>query len=100
MTRLTKLCLVFALFGLVAGLLVSFGVVDVGEHVGWFVTLPFGVTLLGFVLISYALENEVARFDEEQRPHSGGTESKKIETPGTENSGSDCHLATEAKSSS
>jgi len=43
------------------------GVIPVGNMVSWYLTFPAGVILLGLFMLSYVLQKEVARFDEEQR---------------------------------
>jgi hypothetical protein len=100
MTRLTKLCVATALAGTVPGLLVTFGVVDVGSQAAWYVALPVGVIFIGLALICYALEKEVARFDQEQNPDAASGRPLKTEHAAPENQGCGCHLATESKSSS
>src|SRR5688572_23158644 len=98
MTRLTKFCVVTALAGLVVGLPVSFGVIDVGNHAAWYVALPLGVIFAGLALICYALEREVARFDEEHNLRSGAGRPPNPEHAAPEPHG-DCQLGVDAKSS-
>jgi hypothetical protein len=99
MTRLTKFCVATALAGLVVGLLVSFGVFEVGSHVAWYVALPVGVIFIGLALICYALEKEVARFDEEYNQPSAAGRPPKTEHAAPENHGCGCQLGADAKSS-
>ena len=63
-------------FRLGAGLLVCLGVVNVGNQVALYITLPVGITFLGLALICYALEKEVAQFDEDQNTRSTVVPSK------------------------
>ena len=89
MTRLTKFCIATALAGLGVGLLVSFGIIEVGSQVAWYVALPVGVIFIGLALICYALEKEVARFDEEHNRQAAAPEHQ----------GCGCQLGADAKSS-
>ena len=99
MTRLTKFCVATALAGLVVGLLVSFGVIDVGSHAAWYVALPVGAVFIGLSLTCYALEKEVARFDKEQNLHSAPSGPTKTKAAAPENHGCGCQLGADAKSS-
>ena len=67
MTRLTKVLFAAGVVCLVLGVLVSADVVDSKSHPSLTVALPAGVICLGLFFISYILQGEVARFDEEQR---------------------------------
>ena len=50
--------------GLVAGSIVDFGGFNLNP--AWTVALPFGAVAYGLFLISFMLEKEVAKFDEDQ----------------------------------
>lgn len=99
MTRLTKFCVATALAGLVVGLLVSFGVIDVGSHAAWYVALPVGAVFIGLSLTCYALEKEVARFDGEYKLDSTAGRPPKTRPAAPENHGCGCQPGVGAKSS-
>jgi hypothetical protein len=67
MSKTTKVLLVLALSCLAAGLVFVTGLVNVGEAVWLYVTMPAGAILFGLFLISLSLQAESALFDEEQR---------------------------------
>jgi hypothetical protein len=67
MSKMTKFLLVLSLSCLTAGLVFVTGLVNVGEAVGLYVTLPAGAIFWGLFLISLSLQAESALFDEEQR---------------------------------
>ena len=50
--------------GLVAGSIVDFGGFNLNP--AWTVALPFGAVAYGLFLISYMLESEAAKFDEDE----------------------------------
>lgn len=60
-----KLLLILAVAGSTIGITVSLSRVRLDP--AWTVALPGGVVCLGLFLISRLLQNEVARFDDEQR---------------------------------
>ena len=66
MSKTTKTLLVLAVIGLMSGFAFVTGVVNVGEAVAWYITLPMGAIFFGLFLISKLLEKEVALHDEEQ----------------------------------
>jgi hypothetical protein len=66
MSKATKTLLVLSVIGLVSGMVLVSGVVNVGEAVAWYMTLPMGAIFLGLFLISKLLEKEVALHDAEQ----------------------------------
>ena len=67
MSKTTKILLVLSLSCLTAGLVFVTGIVNVGEAVGLYVTLPAGAILFGLFLISLSLQAQSALFDEDQR---------------------------------
>jgi hypothetical protein len=67
MSKTTKVLLVLSLSCLAAGLVFVTGLVNVGEAVWLYVTLPVGAIFFGLFLISLSLQAESALFDEEQR---------------------------------
>ena len=97
MTRVTKTCLVTGVAGLGAGLLVCLGIINVGSQVALYITLPVGVTFLGLTLICYALEKEVAQFDQERNACSKVVPAQS-ERAAPENSGCGCQQGAEKHS--
>jgi len=77
MSKLTKVLLTVATLNLVAGILFVTGIIPVGHVVSWYLTFPVGVIFLGLFMISYMLQKEVARFDEEQRSQLAAPRSEK-----------------------
>ena len=75
MSKMTKFLLVLSLSCLTAGLVFVTGIINVGEAVGLYVTLPAGAILFGLFLISLSLQAESALFDEEQRATATATAS-------------------------
>ena len=67
MSKTTKVLLALALSCLTAGLGFVTGIVNVGEAVSLYVTLPAGAILFGLFLISLSLQAQSALFDEGQR---------------------------------
>jgi hypothetical protein len=67
MSKTTKILLVLSLSCLASGLVFVTGLVNVGEAVWLYVTLPAGAIFFGLFLISLNLQAESALFDEEQR---------------------------------
>jgi hypothetical protein len=67
MSKMTRFLLVLSLSCLTAGLIFVTGIVNVGEAVGLYVTLPAGAIFFGLFSISLSLQAESALFDEEQR---------------------------------
>jgi hypothetical protein len=67
MSKMTKFFLVLSLSCLTAGLVFVTGMVNVGEVVALYVTLPAGAILFGLFLISLSLQTQSALFDEDQR---------------------------------
>lgn len=67
MSKMTKVLLVLSLSCLAAGLVFVTGLVNVGEIVALYATLPAGAVFFGLFLISLSLQAESALFDEEQR---------------------------------
>jgi hypothetical protein len=64
MTTSSKNLLEISVAGLVAGIIVDFGGFNINP--AWTVALPFGAIFYGLFLISFMLENEVAKFDEDE----------------------------------
>jgi hypothetical protein len=62
-TRLSKTLLAVSVTGLVAGSFIDFG--GFNFYPAWDVALPFGAISYGLFLISFMLEKEVAKFDED-----------------------------------
>jgi hypothetical protein len=98
MTRLTKFCVATALVGLAVGLLVSFDVIEVGNHVAWYIALPVGAIFIGLSLACYALEKEMARFDEEHKSPPTRAKPQKTGPATTDQRRCDCHLPANSKS--
>ncbi len=69
MTALTKTLLALAVVLLVAGLLISAGVIKVGGVAAWYVALPAGAIFLGLFLIVRMFGKETAGFDAEHQAH-------------------------------
>jgi hypothetical protein len=63
MTKLSKTLLAVSLTGFVAGGIIDFGGFKVNPAVT--VALPLGAVFFGLSLISYMMEKEMAKFDEE-----------------------------------
>jgi len=64
MTTLSKTLLAVTITGLAAGSIIDFGGFNLNP--AWAAALPFGAVFYGLFLISFMLEKEVARFDEEE----------------------------------
>ena len=64
MTALSKTLLAVTITGLVAGSVIDFGAFNLNP--AWTVALPFGAIFYGLFLISFMLEKEVAKFDEDE----------------------------------
>jgi hypothetical protein len=64
MTTVSKTLLAFSVIGLVAGSIIDFGGFDLNP--AWTVALPVGAIAYGLFLISFILEKEVAKFDEDE----------------------------------
>ncbi len=69
MTALTKTLLALAVVLLVAGLLISAGVIKVGGVAAWYVALPAGAIFLGLFLIVRMFGKETAGFDAERQAY-------------------------------
>jgi hypothetical protein len=65
MAALKKLLLALTIVLLVAGLLISTGLINVGNETGWFVVLPAGAIFLGLFLIVRVFEKDTVQFDAE-----------------------------------
>jgi hypothetical protein len=65
MTRIPKVLLAVSLVAFAGGIVVSFGNAEV--PLSWTVAMPVGAVSLGLFLVAFALQKEVARFDEEER---------------------------------
>ena len=63
MTALSKTLLAVTVTGLVGGSVIDFGGFNLDP--AWSVFLPFGAIAYGLFLISFMLEKEVAKFDED-----------------------------------
>ena len=64
---MTKVLLVLSLSCLAAGLAFVTGIVNVGDAVSLYVTLPAGAIFFGLFLIALSLQAQSALFDEDQR---------------------------------
>jgi hypothetical protein len=64
MTKLSKILLAVSLAGFAAGGIIDFGGFKVIPAVT--VALPLGAVFFGLALISYMMEKEMAKFDEEE----------------------------------
>ena len=64
MTTLSKTLLVVSVTGVLSGSIVNFGGFKMNP--AWTVLLPFGAVAYGLFLISYMLESEAAKFDEDE----------------------------------
>jgi hypothetical protein len=64
MTTSSKTLLAISVTGLVAGSVIDFGGFNLRP--AWDVALPFGAIAYGLFLISFMLEKEVAKFDEDE----------------------------------
>ena len=67
MSKTTKVLLVLSLSCLTAGLVFVTGIVNVGDAVSLYVTLPAGAIFFGLFLISLSLQAQSALFDEDQQ---------------------------------
>ncbi|HXT40923.1 MAG TPA: hypothetical protein VN887_12995 [Candidatus Angelobacter sp.] len=65
MTRIPKVMLAVSLAAFAVGSVVTFGYAEVPP--GWTVAMPVGAVFLGLFLVTLTLQNEAARFDEEER---------------------------------
>ena len=65
MTRIPKVMLAVSLVAFAAGSVVTFGNAEVPPE--WTVAMPVGAIFLGLFLVIFALQKEVALFDEEER---------------------------------
>ena len=65
MTRIPKVLLAVALAAFAVGSVAAFGNPKI--PVGWTVAMPVGAVCLGLFLVTLLLQQEVARFDEEER---------------------------------
>ncbi len=77
MTKLTKNCLNISATGLVAGSAIDFGGLDFINPLS-FIVLPLGAVFFGAALISFMLENEMAKFDAEQTKKTETVEPNKL----------------------
>ena len=64
MTTLSKALLAFTVTGLAAGGIINFGGFNLDP--AWDVALPFGAISYGMFLISFMLEKETEKFDEDE----------------------------------
>lgn len=64
MTALSKTLLSVSVAGFVAGSIIDFGGLNLNP--AWMVALPLGAVFFGLSLISFMLEKEMAKFDEEE----------------------------------
>jgi hypothetical protein len=65
MKTLPKLVLVLAVVNLIVGIFVTMSHKDVAFI--WYLAMPLGVIFTGLFLITLALQNEVVKFDEDER---------------------------------
>ena len=66
MTKMNKTLLLLAAICLVAGLVINIGLVNTGGYDALYIIFPVGAVFAGLFLIARMLENESARFDEDQ----------------------------------
>jgi len=64
MTTLSKTLLAASITGFVTGSVIDFGGLNLNP--AWTVSLPVGAVTFGLFLISFMLEKEMAKFDEEE----------------------------------
>jgi hypothetical protein len=64
MTALSKILLTLSLTGFTAGSVIDFGGFNLNPS--WTVALPLGAVFFGLFVISFMLEKEMAKFDEEE----------------------------------
>jgi hypothetical protein len=64
MTTLSKTLLAVSVTGFVAGSIIDFGGFNLNP--AWTVALPVGAIFFGLFLISFMMEKEMAKFDEEE----------------------------------
>src|SRR5712671_1974992 len=91
MTKLTKFILGVAVTGLASGLLIVTGVINVGDTVGWYLTLPAGAVFSGLFMICLMLEKESARFDAEHRAHPAAKPGDRSAKPSAAETHCGCH---------
>jgi len=65
MTRIPKVLLAVSLTAFALGIVAVFGNPEI--PVGWTVAMPLGAVGFGLFLVTFLLQKEVARFDEEDR---------------------------------
>src|SRR5262245_3337100 len=65
MTRLPKVLLAVSLIAFAIASVTAFGNLEV--PVGWTAMMPLGAVCFGLFLVTFLLQQEVARFDEEER---------------------------------
>jgi hypothetical protein len=65
MTRIPKVLLAVSLTAFAVGSVVVFGSPEI--PLGWAVAMPLGAVGLGLFLVTFLLQQEVARYDEEER---------------------------------
>jgi hypothetical protein len=65
MTRIPRVLLAVSLAALAVGSVAVFGNPEI--PVGWTAAMPLGAVCLGLFLVTLLLQQEVARFDEEER---------------------------------
>jgi len=64
MTTLSRTLLAVTVTGLVAGIIINFGGFNLDP--AWDVALPFGAISYGLFMISFMLEKETEKFDEDE----------------------------------
>jgi hypothetical protein len=64
MTRIPKLLLAVSFAAFAVGSVAAFGNPEI--PLGWTVMIPLGAVCLGLFLVTFLLQKEVARFDEEE----------------------------------
>ena len=65
MTRIPKVLLAVSLAAFAIGSVAAFGNPEIPA--GWSVMIPLGAVCFGLFLVTFLLQTEVARFDEEER---------------------------------
>ena len=65
MTRIPKVLLAVSLTAFAVGSVVTYGNPEI--PVGWTVAMPLGAVCFGLFLVTFMLQREVARHDEEER---------------------------------
>ncbi|MGH7952930.1 MAG: hypothetical protein ACREFE_13580 [Limisphaerales bacterium] len=84
MKTLPKWVLVLAVVNLIVGIFVTMSHKDMASV--WYLALPLGVIFTGLFLIALALQNEVVKFDEDERLKLASAKRHEFSTKGKEES--------------